>query len=240
MRSIAAWLSVVVLGALLAVPGSVAAQGSDGLCDASGVEQFSDVAAGEYGDAYILCARVLELSRGVGGGRFDPSAKLTREQMAAFLARLWRDTLGRECPAEPVHEFGDVAFSFAAADIACLFALGVTKGTSSETYSPLRVLNTSEVTRFVARLVNTAEPGLCDLSGDELAAAGSCLQRLNVAPSVAEAVAFDQTTRAQMAVYLVGAWRLLTSDGLPPRPPSRPSEDPLLKLQRGSSDFSGE
>ena len=40
---------------------------------------------GGYGAAYILCARVLGLTKGDGSGDFDPGRTLTREQMAASL-----------------------------------------------------------------------------------------------------------------------------------------------------------
>lgn len=50
---------------------------------------------------------------------FSPGDRVTREQMAAFLARIWR-ALGNECPAEPgpVTPFADVPdSSFAKDDI---------------------------------------------------------------------------------------------------------------------------
>ena len=197
-----------------------AAQGTAELCESSGVEQFSDVADSDYAAAYILCAKALGLTKGTTSGDFDADGKLSRAQMAAFLARLWRDVLGRECPSEPTHDFTDTAENFAANDIACLFALGITKGTTSTTYSPSVDLKTSQVTRFVARLINKANPGTCVLSGGELTKASDCLAELNIAPDAAEAASTNMTPRSQMAVYLIGAWYHTTGKGQPPEPPA--------------------
>ena len=138
--------------------------------------------------------------------------------MAAFLARLWRDNLKRECPSEPAHTFTDVDGSFAKADIACIYALGVTKGTTDTTYGPSQDLDTAAVTRFVARLLNKASPGACALAGAELAQAAACLTRLNIAPNTSEATSTDPTPRAQMVVYLIGAWHHASGRGQPPSP----------------------
>ena len=219
-RLLAALAAAAVAAASLASAEPAAAQDASELCDASGVEQFSDVADGDYGAAYILCARALGLTTGRSTGIFDPDAKLSRAQMAAFLARLWRDSLGRTCPSEPVHSFRDIASSFAEADIACLYALGITKGTTATTYSPAADLKTTQVTRFVARLLNRAKPGSCDLTGDELRKAAACLTWLNIAPSTAEAASTAKTPRAQMAVYLIGAWHHAANRGQPPTPPA--------------------
>ena len=221
-RTAALVSAVLALASLLAVSAPAAAQQPSPLCDASGVDQFSDVAEGDYAAAYILCAKALGLTKGASDSNFDPEGKLSRAQMAAFLARLWRDVLGRDCPAGS-HPFSDIASDhWASADIACLYALGVTKGTTATSFSPSRDLNTAAVTRFVARLLNKAKPGSCDLTGDELARASACLSRLNIAPNRVEAEATDATPRAQMAVYLIGAWHHATDRGHPSQPPTRP------------------
>ena len=240
-RAGAAMVAVVLVVGMLAVslgvlPASAAAQDSSGLCDSAGVEQFSDVAEGDYGAAYALCARAVGLSQGTGGGEFSPDGKLSREQMAKFLVRLWRDSLKRPCPSEPAHSFTDVASSFAVEEIACLYALGITKGTTDTTYSPTGDLSTAAVTRFLARLLNEHQAGTCDLSGDELAAAAACLVGLNVAPSAGEAASSGVASRAQMTVYLMGAWHRASGRGQPPEPPTRPTQSgttpaPATRLQ---------
>ena len=81
--------------------------------------------------------------------------------MAAFLVRLWRDVLDMECPSGAAHSFEDVAGNFAEPDIACIAALGVTKGVSAVAYAPDWRVTTAQITRFVARLLNRVSEGTC-------------------------------------------------------------------------------
>ena len=48
---------------------------------------FSDVSEGQWYSAYVKWAADNGIVNGVGGGRFDPDAEITREQMAALLYR---------------------------------------------------------------------------------------------------------------------------------------------------------
>jgi hypothetical protein len=83
---------------------------------------------------------------------FDPSGVVTREQMAALLARLWR-SLGLGCP-DAVSPFGDVSgSSFAVGDIACLYGLGITRGTSAVTFDPSGVVTREQMAALLARLL---------------------------------------------------------------------------------------
>ncbi len=211
---------------LLAAP--AAAQASGELCDGRGEEQFSDVSRSDYAAAYILCAKALGLARGVGDGSFAPGAELSRAQTAAFLVRLWRDVLGRDCPAggEPFTDVG--AGHWAAADIACLYNLGMTRGVTATTYEPGSSLTASQITKFVARMLNAHSAGFCDTSVDELERAASCLVSRNVAPDIDEAKSPRPASRAQMAVFLVGAWHHAAGRGQPPLRPSATTATPAV------------
>ena len=204
------------------VVSGVGGPSADELCDPLDGVQFSDVEEGSYGAGYIHCARVLGLSRGTGQGRFSPDAELTRGQAASFLVRLWRDILGRVCPVGG-HPFSD-ADGVHEADIACLFALGITKGTTRTTFGPHHALTMSQVSRFVVRMLNLETPRTCITSGNELEAAAGCLVRFNIAPDTAEAKSNRTVSRAQMAVYLIGLWHNVVGQGIPPAPPLRPSD----------------
>ncbi|MEM8746212.1 MAG: S-layer homology domain-containing protein, partial [Actinomycetota bacterium] len=71
--------------------------------------------------------------------------------MASFVARLYR-AFGLECP-DGGHPFTDVsATSFANADIACIFNLGITTGTSATTYSPGQSVTRAQMAAFLERL----------------------------------------------------------------------------------------
>ena len=143
--------SVFPPGGLLGGSVGLAQEPDEGLCDVGGVEQFPDVDADGYGAAYLLCMRTLGLSQGRNDGGFGPDRELNRGQMASFLVRLWRDTLGNGCP-EGSSPFTDISGSTHEANIECLYALGVTEGVSATTYGPRKPLKGSQITRFLLAL----------------------------------------------------------------------------------------
>ncbi len=57
-----------------------------------GVNTFADVPASSVAVDDITCLKILGIAKGVGGDLFGTSQGVTREQMALFLARLWRAT----------------------------------------------------------------------------------------------------------------------------------------------------
>ena len=196
--------------------GGVVAQGV-GLCDSSGVAQFGDVSVGDYGAGYVLCMRALGLSLGTGDGTYGPDRELTRGQMASFLVRLWRDVLGRECP-EGGTPFSDVAGTVHAANIECLYNLGITVGKTATSYAPRSDLTAPQISLFLFRTYEKAGRS-CEDRASELDEAVACLEALRVIPSAAEGRSNEAVTRAQMAVYVIGLWHNLAGRGLPPVPP---------------------
>ena len=198
-----------------------------GLCDTSGVGQFTDVASGDYGAAYILCLRALGVSVGTGGGGFGPDQTLTRGQMASFLVRLWRDVLGRACPGGGT-PFSDVAGSVHEDNIACIYNLGITVGTTTTTYSPQDELTASQISRFLLRTYQKAGNN-CPDRGSELDEAVDCLLALNVIPDAEQGKSALAVVRSQMAVYVIGLWHNVSGRGLPPEPPG-PGSDRLKPI----------
>ena len=187
------------------------------LCDSSGVDQFVDVEPGDYGAEYILCMRALGLSVGTGGGMYGPDSELTREQMAAFLVRLWRDVFSGVCPTGTT-PFTDIAGSSHRAAITCLYNLGITKGTSATTYGPRDNLRASQISRFLLRTYEKAG-NTCEDQDSVLEEAVTCLQALRVIPSAEEGESTQVVTRSQMGVYMIGLWHNLADRGVPPMPP---------------------
>ena len=215
-------IAVGVLSGLLWGASNAASQTADQLCDPLDGVHFTDISDADYASGYILCAKALGLTTGKADGTFAPNESVTRAQIATFLIRLWRDTLGKTCPtATP--PFTDIANNFAQQDIICLYALGITKGATPTSFAPDATLTASQITRFLARLLNKATPGTCDLTDNELAKAAQCLVGLNIAPNIAEAQSNTQASRAQMIVYLIGAWHNATGAGKPPAPPAKPT-----------------
>ena len=230
MRRISVLVAVSVVfgtvgsGSVLgAEPAMAQTASSSGLCDTAGVGQFTDLSDADYGAAYVLCMRALGLSHGVGDGSYGPDRDLNRAQMASFLVRLWRDVLGNQCPTGVVSPFVDVeAGSVHAANIDCLYGLGITSGTTATTYGPWDPLKASQITRFLYRThQKSANGSTCNVgTGEtELEWATACLLQLHVIPTQAEATDAAAVTRAQMGVYVIGLWHNLAGRGRPPTPP---------------------
>lgn len=231
-----------VTASVLTVAGAPAeAQGPnpDGLCDAAGVEQFDDVGDGAYGSDHILCMRALGLSVGLADGTYGPERELTRAQMASFIVRLWRDVLGRACP-EVDTPFTDVdPDSVHAADIDCLYGLGITTGTTATTYEPQAKLTSWQISLFLMRTYRWAVDS-CGTANPGLEEAVDYLEALRVIPSAAEGSGEAAVTRAQMAVYVIGLWHNISGRGLPPAPPRllvEPAPDALPAVAFSLRDF---
>ena len=188
-----------------------------GLCDPGSVSQFADVDAGDYAAEYILCMRALGLSVGTGGGSYGPETELSPRQLAAFVARLWRDVLGNTCP-EGTDGGGAVN-----ANLSCLNGLGITQDSDGVSYESGGDVAASLLSRVLQRTYDESDDN-CDAgSDDELVRALACLLAMKVIPSEAEAGSDGSVTRAQTAVYVIGLWHNMAGQGLPPTPPERPS-----------------
>ena len=83
-------------------------------------------------------------------GRFSPRQIMSRVDVAAALVRLWQ-ALVRSCPQEGSMPFDDVGPE-ARADVACLYALGITQGTTATTFSPGRSVTRAEMASLLIRL----------------------------------------------------------------------------------------
>lgn len=96
----------------------------------------------------------LGITNGVEPDKFDPKGNVTREQMAAFLGRLWNELNPSDENYRHKSGFSDVIGSFAEKDVALLKFYGITTGTSSTEFSPDRELTRSEMAGFLVRLIN--------------------------------------------------------------------------------------
>ncbi len=96
----------------------------------------------------------MDVTRGIGGGRFDPYGAVPRWQMALFLTRAF-EAAGNELPSPVDQGFGDIAGATPEAQTAIdqLAMLGVTKGTGPATFSPDQAVTREQMASFVARLL---------------------------------------------------------------------------------------
>ena len=120
--------------------------------------------------------------------------------------------------AASVHEY----------NIACIYNLGITVGTTTTTYSPQDEVTASQTSRFLLRTYEKAGNN-CPDRGSELDEAVDCLHALNVIPDAEQGKSALAVARSQMAVYVIGLWHNLTGRGLPPEPPG-PSRDRLKPI----------
>ena len=192
-------------------------EATDDLCDPGSVSQFTDVDAGDYGAEYILCMRALGLSVGTGGGSYGPETELSPRQLAAFVARLWRDVLDNTCPEGTD---GDGTLND---NLSCLNGLGITQDSDGVSYESGGDVSASLLSRVLQRTHDNSDDSCDAASDDELGRALACLLSMRVIPSEAEAGGDGSVTRAQTAVYVIGLWHNMAGEGLPPTPPERPS-----------------
>jgi hypothetical protein len=111
---------------------------------ASSVDAFSDD-DGTLFEADINAIAAFGITRGNADGTFASDATITRGQMAAFLNRAFVLPAGGDTP------FTDIADSEFAADIAALYASGITVGTSDTTFSPEDEVSRGQMATFLAR-----------------------------------------------------------------------------------------
>jgi hypothetical protein len=114
---------------------------------------FTDIAQ-VIAEADIACLFGLGITTGTSATTYSPDGLVDRNQMASFLARLWR-AAGLECPT-PVLPFTDTAQVISRADVACLYGLGITTGTSPTTYGPYGLVDRNQMASFLARLWRAA------------------------------------------------------------------------------------
>ena len=122
---------------------------------------FQDVGAWNFAFDDIRLMYELEITRGSSETEYSPNVGVTREQMAAFLGRMWRALHPDHDPADvPHHEFVDIApSSYADDDVSLMAWLGITTGTSDTTYAPGAYVSREQMAAFMARLVRAAGEG---------------------------------------------------------------------------------
>jgi hypothetical protein len=112
---------------------------------------FVDV-GDNFATEHIACIAALGVTTGTTPTTFDPRGLVTREQMAAFLSRLYFAVTGEFAPAVDVPFVDLDRTRFAYDHIRRIYWMGVTTGTSSTTYSPNDFVTRGQMVTFLARL----------------------------------------------------------------------------------------
>jgi hypothetical protein len=113
------------------------------------MQRFQDVLPTNFFYAFIDRLAVLGITLGCGPNIYCPADTVTREQMAAFLAR----ALGSPAPpAPPSQAFADVPpTSYFFNYIDWLFTRGVTRGCNGSNYCPFNPVTRGEMAAFLVR-----------------------------------------------------------------------------------------
>ena len=191
---------------------------------------FDDVPASSFAFDDVICIQRLDITTGTSATTYSPGDFVTREQMAAFLSRLYRVINGEAAPVAAT-PFTDVpGTSFASTDIARIYGLGITTGTTGTTYSPKDFVTREQMAAFLARLRRVLE-GYCaspespftDVPDSSFAKLDvACLFGLKITTGTTPTTYSpnDFVTREQMASFLARFYRTGRRDAsFTPRPP---------------------
>jgi len=175
----------------------------------------------------IACLANYEISQGTSPTTYTPFAAVPRWQMALFLTRQ-AEVHGVNLPDRSDQGFTDIGTLDAATQKAInqLAQLGISKGTTATTFSPLENVTREQMALFISRLVTAADvalpdpptdQGFTDISGltAESQKAINQLTQVGIAlglPSGKYAPA-GPTLRWHMALFLT---RALAADGVAP------------------------
>lgn len=99
---------------------------------------------------------MLDVTTGTAPGVFSPAGSVPRWQMALFLTRLWHG-LGYQLPVELTQPFTDLEGLSPESVIAIhqLADMGVTRGTTTTTFSPHTIVTREQMASFIARFLRT-------------------------------------------------------------------------------------
>ena len=134
-------------------------QALGGTCPRATRTPFRDLPARGGVRVDIACLYAEGVVAGTGAVTYSPDRVLNRAQMMTLMARMWR-LRGHDCPDDPPDPFDDVSDGhYHRADILCMYALGVTRGTGANTFSPEQQLTRAEVAVFAARFHDAVPDG---------------------------------------------------------------------------------
>lgn len=123
-------------------------------CPTVPVTPFVDISGNTHARG-IACAYGWQLASGRDANYFAPNARVTRGQMASFLANLL-DVAGVTLPANPADAFTDDEASMFELQINQLANLGVVRGKTATTYAPGDFVSREAMATFLVRAYDKA------------------------------------------------------------------------------------
>ncbi|MDG2216634.1 MAG: S8 family serine peptidase [Acidimicrobiales bacterium] len=124
------------------------------VCSVAQQHPFTDISTDSYAYDSVGCIYALDVTTGINATEYGPANTVTREQMAAFLARFYETVTGQECAGD--HPFTDVSeTSYAYNSVGCIYGLNITTGINATEYGPANTVTREQMAAFLERLYNT-------------------------------------------------------------------------------------
>ena len=211
---------LVVAGSLGLATVTATAQSTSSSCPTDGADAYDDL-TDQTNYAYDDSRCLKELGIPAPGDNYRPDDVMTRSEMARFMARTYAIVNGTDAPVVATN-FTDInADDPNADDIARIFGLGITTGTTPTTYSPDSPVIRGHMALFLARLYKqatgndapTADTPFTDISNrtvEQETAIGQ-IYRLGVTTGTPDTTYSpgDVVTRRQMASLVARIYRAL-------------------------------
>ena len=202
-------------------------------CPSAGADAYADL-TDQTNYAYDDSRCLKELGIPVPGNNYRPDDLMTRSEMARFMARTYAIVTGNDAPVVATN-FTDISADPNADDIARIFGLEITTGTTPTTYSPNSPVIRGHMALFLARLYKkatgtdapTADTPFTDISNrsPEQETAIGQIYRLDVTTGTSDTTYSpgDDVTRRQMASFVARIYRVL--DAITDQEPSAVTTD---------------
>ena len=210
---------LIVAGSLGLATVTATAQSTASSCPTDGADAYADL-TDQTNYAYDDSRCLKELGIRVPGDNYRPDDVMTRSEMARFMARTYGIVNGTDAPVVATN-FTDISADPNADDIARIFGLGITTGTTTTTYSPDDPVIRGHMALFLARLYKqatgsdapTADTPFTDISNrtPEQETAIGQIYRLGVTTGTSDTTYSpgDDVTRRQMASFVARIYRAI-------------------------------
>ena len=210
---------LVVAGSLGLATVTATAQSTASSCPTAGADAYADL-TDQTNYAYDDSRCLKELDIPAPGNNYRPDDLMTRSEMARFMARTYAIINGNDAPVVATN-FTDINADPNADDIARIYGLGITTGTTPTTYSPDSPVIRGHMALFLARLYKQltgndaakAETPFTDISNrtvEQETAIGQ-IYRLGVTTGTSDTTYSpgDVVTRRQMASLVARIYRAI-------------------------------
>jgi hypothetical protein len=187
---------------------------------------FTDTAASLH-RAAVDCAVWWQVAKGSGAGTFTPDGRLTRAQIASFLARTV-SAAGMSLPAEPADAFDDDDGSVHELSINQMAALKVLQGKGERVYSPNDAVTRGQMATYLVRAYEARTGRALPIGSDFFTDDDGSVHEVAIGKAAragftggTSATTFSpslSTTRGQVASFLTRVLDLLVESGWAPDP----------------------